>query len=922
MKKILVFTLIIFNLSIFNSFAQTYLDYYKMSMESLQKRDFENALKYAELSEQESIKVHGPESKMNINIAGLYGKIYFYQGNYEKAIEFYEKEKNLIEKLNGKADLSYARALNNLFVCYSSIGRGNEAEGILVESIEIKKSVGGDKDTSYAKSLNNLAMFYYEKGKYPEAEKLLVEALEIKKSKLSPNDHSTALTMMNLGMLYEGLGNRTNAVTYLEDAYAIMKTSLDKSHPDRSKTAFQLASLYVLVGKKDLADKITKENSNDMSSGEMTVDVANSIYNYAQLQVRLKKEDLAKKALTDAIPKVKVKLGMRHPLYSKMIKLLGITKWMTGDLEGAYELFQENLEIIRVLYGEKNIQYASAKHNVAGLMKDLKYFDMADEAYAEAFDIYFYQLENYFPYFSEAEKTNFYRMMKERFDMFNSYALSRQLDNPKILNQMYNYHIKTKGILLDYSKNIANLIEKSGNNELLNTYKDFIIRKEQLSEFFNKSQQELAMLGIDLEQFENKTNQIERDISLEISKISGKSNSNLDWKAIQSKLKSNEAAVEIIRFNFYTKSRSDSTLYAVLILTAETTEFPELLILDNASELDGVYLKRYKKTIKAKFPDNKSYLAYWDEIDRELGDKEIIYLSGDGVFNLINIGSLRKPDGTFVLDTRTIVNLNNTKEMLASNQTQASSNQSLLFGSPAYELSNSNEVYKKSNSAEKDNQILISPLPGTAIEIEKISNILKEKNNKFEVYTEDNASELNFRKADSPRILHIATHGYFLTDVSEVDGESVFGIDVEKAVQNPLLRSGLLFSGASNFLNYDASKASGDNGILTAYEVMNMDLRGTELVVMSACETGLGEVMNGEGVYGLQRAFQVAGAKSIIMSLWTVDDKTTQELMVEFYTRYLGGMEKIQAFKEARLEIKNRYEDPYYWGAFKLLGME
>lgn len=230
-----------------------------------------------------------------------------------------------------------------------------------------------------------------------------------------------------------------------------------------------------------------------------------------------------------------------------------------------------------------------------------------------------------------------------------------------------------------------------------------------------------------------------------------------------------------------------------------------------------------------------------------------------------------------------------------------------------------NPTYSLGEQEHKDDEINIAPLPGTEIEINKLKSIMDKNGKKHIDYVKENASEDNFKKAENSDIIHIATHGYFLSDVSELEGQKAFGVDVEAAGQNPLLRAGLLLSGASNFLNYnEASK--GNNGIVTAFEIKNMDFRQTDLVVMSACETGLGEVMNGEGVYGLQRAFQVAGAQSIIMSLWTVDDKTTQELMVSFYEKYLSGQDIITAFRDARLEIKDKYQDPYYWDAFKLLG--
>ena len=145
------------------------------------------------------------------------------------------------------------------------------------------------------------------------------------------------------------------------------------------------------------------------------------------------------------------------------------------------------------------------------------------------------------------------------------------------------------------------------------------------------------------------------------------------------------------------------------------------------------------------------------------------------------------------------------------------------------------------------------------------------------------------------------------------------GVDSKKAKQNPLLRSGLLFAGAKNTLNGNGPK-SGDNGLLTAYEASFMDLIGTELVVLSACETARGEIKNGEGVYGLQRAIQQAGAENIVMSMWKVDDKVTEEFMTNFYKTWLGGETKREAFNSKQQIIKEKYKHPYYWGAFVMIG--
>ncbi len=188
---------------------------------------------------------------------------------------------------------------------------------------------------------------------------------------------------------------------------------------------------------------------------------------------------------------------------------------------------------------------------------------------------------------------------------------------------------------------------------------------------------------------------------------------------------------------------------------------------------------------------------------------------------------------------------------------------------------------------------------------------------------EKSASDDNFKNIASPSLLHVATHGFFLPENTSNE-EKVLGIEVSQAKANPLLRSGLMLANAELTMSNSELQQSNEvnsvnNGILTAYEVLTLDLKNTELVVLSACETGLGEIKSGEGVYGLQRAFQVAGAQSVVMSLWKVSDEATKSLMTFFYQEWMAGKSKNDAFISAQKKLRQEFPEPYYWGAFVLL---
>jgi CHAT domain-containing protein len=391
----------------------------------------------------------------------------------------------------------------------------------------------------------------------------------------------------------------------------------------------------------------------------------------------------------------------------------------------------------------------------------------------------------------------------------------------------------------------------------------------------------------------------------------------VSWNTVRDFLDNGEAAMEILRIKKNTKN--DSIYYAALIVRPENKNAPELVIVRDGDNMELKFFKQYKNLIIYKMSNDRSYAQYWKDIDASLAGIEKLFLSSDGVYNKININTLYDPEKKeYVFDKYTIYLLSNTRELIEKKPESEGliETRATVFGYPDYELgglASTNEA-----ATERGFEKGISELPGTLEEINNIGKTLDQYSWDYDQFQRAQANEINIKKIQSPTLLHVATHGFFMSDMNIKKDENA-GLQSREAKFNPLFRSGLLLAGASKTFKNEKFEG-GEDGILTAYEAMNLNLDKTELVVMSACETGLGEVKNGEGVYGLQRAFIVAGADNLIMSLWKVNDETTQKLMSRFYSNWIGGQPKQAAFHDAIQSLKKEYKEPYYWGAFVMLG--
>jgi CHAT domain-containing protein len=528
---------------------------------------------------------------------------------------------------------------------------------------------------------------------------------------------------------------------------------------------------------------------------------------------------------------------------------------------------------------------------------------------------------------NDRQKTLFYSTLQTDFEFFNYFVSQYYVINPALAGDMYNYCIATKALLLNTSNKIKRRILGSGDQALIAVYQEWKNKKNRLAQVWQMTPSEKIQSNIDQAALETEVDVLEKKLSAQSELFAAHSDRiRYTWKDIQKNLKQDEAAVEIIRFRRFNFEFTDTICYAALIVKPGRSN-PEIVFIDNGNFLEGKLLTGHKNFIKNRLTDDISYASYWQPLGSRLQGIRKVYLSPDGVYNQINVNGLLNPaTKKYLIDEVEVQQVTNTKDILALPK-KSPLREAVMIGFPDYKALPAHEKlpafpgedHTLSDSAKREMEANITSLPGTLTEVNLISEIFKSKNIPVQTITGMRASEGFLKKLQSPSVLHIATHGYFLPDVKSLSGRSGFmGVDPVKVEENPLLRSGILLAGAQRSIS--GFRNEGEDGILSAYEAANLNLEETQLIVLSACETGLGEVRNGEGVYGFQRALIIAGAQSIVMSLWKVNDQVTQLLMTEFYRFWMEGLTRRQAFMKAQQKIRGNHPEPYFWAPFILIG--
>jgi CHAT domain-containing protein len=884
--------------------------------------------------------------------------------------------KNTIKSFKKKKD---KYALGNLYVAmaynYRWSGGSSQAEDWYLQSLEIFEETTGSISFDYMRVLINLGNVYVDRAELQKAEKIFVE-LQSNYERLGEEDlYFYTEIQIGLSGVYFGFGNYEDCLKLNTEVAEIRKELLGETSIQYAISLFQIAFTNYKLG--DINECIR------LCDQSMTIFENNGIYDdyYSEIlkikglaYIEQKRYDLAEELFKQDIENKIRLLGEQHPEMAYANSLLADVKYIKGDFNQAKGLYQEALKIRESKLGKRHPYYARTTRDLARINWAEKNRNDARKYYETTFDNYFEQIDAYFPVLSENEKAVFYNTkLKTTFEEFNSFALEKAQEEPEILGKIYDFQLATKGLILYATNKVRESIFKSGDSTLINKYEQWIAGKERLSKLFSIAVEDLEAEGIDLNQLIAESNRLEKELS-EASTLFSKTfvKKNITWKDVQKTLEENEAAIEIIRFRKFNPSSggyfTNQVNYAALVVTKETTDHPELVILDNGLLLEGRYLANYRNAIKFKLDEAFSYKYFWEPISKKLDGIEKVYFSPDGVYNQISLATLRHPERPeYLVDILNIQVVTNTKDLVLAQDKEKSAGSdghTYLFGFPNYnygleddpqyaqlaeqrgtrgntrggrfeqlrgqgETSSGNtrsltrslrgSGLSRSLRGSLRNLIRgggISMLPGTKKEVEYIASLYADMDHSYDTLLHNRALEENVKKVSNPRTLHIATHGFFIENTENIKGEDI------SYMENPLLRSGLILAGANKLLkpDFDTTATSTEDGILTAYEAMNLNLDQTEVVILSACETGLGEVKNGEGVYGLQRAFLVAGAKSLIMSLWSVDDDATQELMNLFYENWLTTGNKQESFLIAQRQLKEKYRKPFYWGAFVMVG--
>jgi CHAT domain-containing protein/Tfp pilus assembly protein PilF len=759
-----------------------------------------------------------------------------------------------------------------------------------------------------AKELYQEATRLYQQGQYAEAIPAAERVVAICEKALGPDHPLTALALNNLALLYTTMGAYDKAAPLYQRSLAIYEKSLGPDHPDTATSLNNLAGLYYDMGAYDKAEPLYQRSLAicEKVLGPEHPDTAASLNNLAELYYTM-----------GAYDKV-------EPLYRRS---LAIKEKVLGSDHPDTALALNNLALLYATQG-RNSEALTLMERAQG--SDRK------------------QIEQILGFAPEAQQTQFLATREADLHMYLSLIRQRFPDNPKAIRNTLDIWLARKGILLEAQKRIRDVLAGEDNTKAQEIFANLTRVRQELARLIlggpgkegpEAYQKRIADLTSQKEFLEGRLGRLSQAFAQQRkTRIATTS-------TVASTLPQGAVLIEMARIRDYDfKARKWGTSrYLAFVLTPGKGSDVSLIDLGEADNIDKK-AAAFKKSLgnSKTLPDvlakqsNDLYKLIFTPLTSALGGSKQIFLSPDGSLNLIPFEVLRDDKARYLIETHTFHYVSAGRDIAGYGMVKERGQKSLLLGDPDFDLAARTVTKDGERPLTRSRQmqgITFSRLPGTKEEVEAIAALMGRS--ACDTFTGKKARESVLLQKKSPRILHLATHGFFLSDQdwsSMMDDKSrgitIIGKDKPFSkkpvrIENPFLRSGLALAGANRSLAQEGVT----DGILTAEKILGLNLRGTDMVVLSACETGAGDVKNGEGVYGLRRAFTQAGAKSLVMSLWEVPDRETKELMVSFYKNLQSGkMNRAEALRNAALKqrqtVKARYgtDNPYYWGAFVFLG--
>jgi CHAT domain-containing protein/Flp pilus assembly protein TadD len=886
-----------------------------------------------------------------INLAELYGIV----GRYEEAEPLYKKLLEIRERVLGKDHPDVAIGLQFLGLFYYTAGRYGEAEPLLIKSLEMMEKVLGKKHPDEATIIGTLGSLYQAAGKYGEAELLLKRSLEIYEKTLGKDHPKVATILNNLAALYQTTGRYAEAEPLFKKSLEIREKALGKDHPDVATSLTSLAALYQTTGRYAEAEPLSKRSLEirEKALGKDHPDVATSLTSLAELYQTTGRYAQAEPLFKRSLEIREKALGKDHPDVATSLTSLAAIYQTTGRYAEAEPLYKRSLGIFEKVLGKDHPSVATILNSLAELYAGIGKHGDSHQIFNRGIEIEEKKRENVFLLLSEKQKITYTEQTKGNINALVSHTAQYLRNDNLLLGQTFNTWLRWKGAVLEAQGRYIDAVTYSEDSEVRKKFDELNnIRREiaklHLSKLEKMSLEEYRKMLEDLEKkkefLEAELSRLSKDFALEkmVGKVDTKGISKILLKKGDSSVYIDFANIPIFDFK---KNKFGKSRYLVFVLISDKEPVVKLLDLSDAGEVDNhirAYLEEMKRAKEfremprdriLKTEAKALYEVLFKPIEADIKGKKHLYVSPDGNLNLIPFEVLINSEGKYLMEDYTLTYIAAGRDIMRFVDTNIAQGDGLIMADPDYDmgLKEKEEVAKALGVIETRSASLISRdakdlrfkrLPDTKQEAEAVEKCLRESQNiNVRNYQDKRALDEVLLMAKNPKFLHLATHGYFLRD-EEVKHQPRLGFITQEreqmvdiGMENPMLRSGIVFAGVNASL-----KEGRDDGVVSAEKILGLRLKGTDLVVLSACETGVGDVKSGEGVFGLKRSFILSGAKTVVMSLWSIPSKETTELMTDFYTLMAKGKTKAEALREARLNLMRKKPNPFYWGAFVMVG--